>query len=101
MFPAFITVLRLGRGEKVIMDLFHRKSQGRSKDTPTGRDCQFCYRVDPDFAKRDPMDRLVLSKLDDSAAAHLTEDGYVKHRIAELLKKRALGSIETSLAKSA
>jgi hypothetical protein len=69
------------------MDLFHRESQG--KDTPTGRDCQFCYHVDPDFAKRDPMDRLVLSKLDDTAAAHLTEDGYVKHRIAELLKKRA------------
>ena len=64
------------------MDLFHRKSQG--KDTPTGHDCQFCYRVDPDFTKRDPMDRLVLSKLDDSAAAHLTEDGYVKHRLAEL-----------------
>ncbi len=72
------------------MDLFHRKLQGKGKDTPTGRDCQFCYRADPDFTKRDPMDRLVLSKLDDTAAAHLTEDGYVKHRIAELLKKRAL-----------
>jgi len=81
------------------MDLFHRKSLG--KDTPTGRDCQFCYRVDPDFIKRDPMDRLVLSKLDDTAAAHLTEDGYVKHRIAELMKKRALGAIDTRLAKSA
>jgi len=81
------------------MDLFHRKSQG--KDTRTGRDCQFCYRVDPDFIKRDPMDRLVLSKLDDTAAAHLTEDGYVKHRIAELLKKRSLGINDASLAKSA
>jgi hypothetical protein len=47
------------------------------------------------------MDRLVLSKLDDTAAAHLTEDGYVKHRIAELMKRRALGGIDTSLAKSA
>jgi hypothetical protein len=81
------------------MDLFHRKSQG--KDTPTGRDCQFCHRVDPDFSKRDPMDRLVLSKSDDSAAAHLTEDGYVKHRIAELLKKRTHGGVDTRLAKSA
>ena len=81
------------------MDLFHRKSLG--KDTPTGRDCQFCCRVDPDFSKRDPMDRLVLSKLDDSAAAHITEDGYVKHRIAELLKKRALSSMDLHLAKSA
>jgi hypothetical protein len=83
------------------MDLFHRKSQGKGKDTPTGRDCQFCYRVDPDFIKRDPMDRLVLSKLDDTAAAHLTEDGYVKHRIAELSKKLAPGCFDIRLAKSA
>jgi hypothetical protein len=81
------------------MDLFHRELVG--KDTPTGRDCEFCYRVDPDFSKRDPMDRLVLSKLDDTAAAHLTEDGYVKHRIAELRKRRALSSVATGLLKSA
>src|SRR6202142_4533582 len=42
--------------KKIIMDLFHRRSLG--KDTPTGRDCQFCHHVDPDFTKRDPMDRL-------------------------------------------
>ncbi len=78
------------------MDFFHRKSDG--KNNRTGRDCQFCFRADPDFTKRNPMDRLVLSKLDDTASAHLTEDGYVKHRIAELMKKRALGM---SLAKSA
>jgi hypothetical protein len=101
MCAAFNTFRRLGQGEKVVMDLFHRKLQSKGKDTPTGRDCQFCYRVDPDFTKRDPMDRLVLSKLDDTAAAHLTEDGYVKHRIAELLKKRALGCIAGGLAKSA
>jgi hypothetical protein len=101
MCAAFITAKRLRRGEKVVMDLFHRKLQGKSKDTPTGRDCQFCHRADPDFTKRDPMDRLVLSKLDDTAAAHLTEDGYVKHRIAELLKKRALGCIAGDLARSA
>lgn len=81
------------------MDLFHRDSLG--KDTRTGRDCQFCYRVDPEFVKRDPMDRLVMSHLDDTAAAHLTEDGYVKHRIAELLKKRTLSCAEADLAKSA
>jgi hypothetical protein len=89
------------RRKKVIMDLFHRKVEGKSKDTPTGRDCQFCHRVDPDFSKRDPMDRVVLSMLDDSAGAHLTEDGYVKHRIAELLNKQSLDGIETELAKSA
>lgn len=85
--------------KKVVMDLFHRESLG--KDTPTGRDCEFCYRADPDFAKREPMDRLVLSKLDDTAAAHITEDGYVKHRIAELMKKRAFGTMQGSLPKSA
>jgi hypothetical protein len=47
------------------------------------------------------MDRLVLSKLDDTAAAHITEDGYVRHRIAELMKKRALAGIGAGLAKSA
>jgi len=36
------------------------------------------------------MDRMVVHKLEDSASAHLTEDGYVKHRIAELMKKRAV-----------
>ena len=87
------------REKKVVMDLFHRESLG--KDTPTGRDCEFCFRTDPDFAKREPMDRLVLSKLDDTAAAHITEDGYVKHRIAELMKKRAFGTIDGSLPKSA
>jgi len=81
------------------MDLFHRESLG--KDTPTGRDCQFCYRVDPDFSKRDPMDRLVVSKLDDTAAAHLTEDGYLRHRIAELSKRRGFARPETNLLKSA
>jgi hypothetical protein len=44
--------------------------------------------MDPNFASRRPMDRMVLYKLDDNASAHLTEDGYVKHRIAELMKKR-------------
>jgi len=81
------------------MDLFHRESLG--KDTPTGRDCQFCYRADPDFSKRDPMDRLVLSQLDDTAGAHLTEDGYIKDRIAELSKRRGLDRLEMNLLKSA
>ena len=82
------------------MDLFHRTSKG--KDTRTGRDCEFCCHVDPDFSQRDPMDRLVLSQLDDSAAAHLTEDGYVRHRIAELvMKKRGSAYVGTQFAKSA
>ena len=81
------------------MDPFHRKSQGN--DTRTGRDCQFCRQADPDFAERKPMDRLVQSKLDDIASAHLTEDGYVKHRIAELMKKRSFSLVEEKVAQSA
>jgi hypothetical protein len=81
------------------MDLFHRELTG--KDTPTGRECQFCSGLDPNFAKRDPLDRLVVSNLNDTAAAHLTEEGYVRHRIAELLKKRTSGYFDANLAKSA
>jgi hypothetical protein len=84
---------------KYLMDLFHRKLEGR--DTRTGRDCEFCFRADPNFAQRNPWDRMVVSQLDDTAAAHLTEDGYVKHRIAELMKKRSTGYNYADLAKSA
>ncbi len=80
------------------MDLFHRKSQ--AADTRTGRDCQFCFHSDPDFSSRRPIDRMVLPRQDDSASAHLTEDGYVKHRLAELAKLRARLS-PRMLAKSA
>ena len=80
------------------MDLFHRETRGKGKDTPSGRDCEFCYRVDPDFSKRDPMDRLVRSQLGDTASAHLTEDGYIRHRIGELLTKAiARTSVETTV----
>jgi hypothetical protein len=99
MWPALLTTLSAGKGE-ALMDLFHRESLG--KDTPTGRECQFCSGLDPNFAKRDPLDRLVVSNLNDTAAAHLTEDGYVRHRIAELLKKKSASSyFEANLAKSA
>jgi hypothetical protein len=70
------------------MDLFHRQHQ--HSDSRSGRDCRFCSTMDPHFASRRPMDRMVVHKLDDTASAHLTEDGYVKHRIAELMKKRAV-----------
>jgi hypothetical protein len=64
------------------MDRLHRKPQ--NEETRTGRDCRFCQRSDPYFGERDPMDRLVSSELNDSAAAHMTEDGYVKHRIQDI-----------------
>jgi len=81
------------------MDLFHRESLG--KDTRTGRECQFCSGLDPNFTKRDPLDRLVVSNLNDTAAAHLTEDGYVRHRITELMKKRGSSYVGVDFAKSA
>jgi len=75
------------------MDLYHRSLKGR--DTRHGKECQFCRLVDPDFEKRRPLDRLVQSEPSDSAAAHLTEDGYVKHRIAEIIKK--LGGVSSNV----
>jgi hypothetical protein len=47
------------------------------------------------------MDRLVQSKLQDVASAHMTEEGYVKHRIAELVKKQATMTTGTALPRSA
>jgi hypothetical protein len=81
------------------MDLFHRNSRG--KITPMGRECQFCSQVDPDFAKRTTIDRQVHPNLEDTASAHISEDGYVKHRIAELRKKRSASVSDDRLVKSA
>ena len=64
------------------MDSFHRKPQHR--ETRTGHECRFCKRTDPEFGKRDPLDRLVVSELSDTATAHMTEDGYVMHRMLEI-----------------
>jgi hypothetical protein len=67
------------------MDSLHRKPQ--ASDFRTGRDCNFCARFDPRFSQRDSLDRLVEPRLEDRASAHLTEDGYVKHRLTELSLK--------------
>jgi hypothetical protein len=60
----------------------HHKTQ--HEDTRNGRDCQFCRNCDPNFEDRDPLDRLVVSKVNDSAGAHMTENGYVQHRMIEI-----------------
>ena len=49
-----------------------------------GRDCQFCRHSGSSIENRNPVDRLVCSKQDDTAAAHMTENGYVRHRMLEL-----------------
>ena len=82
------------------MDSYHR--QQMHKDYRTGRDCQFCLRLDPDFAKRNPIDRSVQEDLDDSAASHLSEDGHVRHRIFEISRLRKQGNaISEVLSRSA
>jgi hypothetical protein len=75
------------------MDSYHRSLKGR--DTRHGRECRFCRLWDPEFEKRRPEDRLVQWKQSDSASAHLTEDGYVRHRLAELAQR--LGSVAPDL----
>jgi hypothetical protein len=64
------------------MDILHRKPP--KTDTKMGRDCQFCRRQDPNIIHRHPMDRLVSDKSEDTASTHITEDGYVKHRMVEV-----------------
>jgi len=53
-------------------------------DTRTGCPCEFCRQLDPKFSGRRPMDQLVLPNRKHTAAAHLTEDGYIRHRVLEL-----------------
>jgi hypothetical protein len=54
-------------------------------DTPrSSRPCEFCQELDPQFRQRRPLDQMVASSRKANAAAHLTEDGYVRHRVLEL-----------------
>ena len=48
------------------------------------RPCEFCKELDPQFPHRHPMDQLIGANRKNTASAHLTEDGYVRHRIVEL-----------------
>jgi hypothetical protein len=53
-------------------------------DTRSSRPCEFCVKLDPDFSRRSPLDQMVATTRKATASAHLTEDGYVRHRILEL-----------------
>lgn len=53
-------------------------------DTRSGRPCEFCRERDPQFTHRRPIDQVVITSRKASASAHLTEDGYVRHRVLEL-----------------
>ncbi len=56
----------------------------RRFDTRSSRPCEFCQDRDPHFRKRSPLDQVIASSRQASASAHITEDGYVKHRMLEL-----------------
>lgn len=58
-------------------------------DTRSSRPCEFCREFDPHFPNRQPLDQMVVSARKAVAASHLTEDGYVRHRILELRKMSA------------
>jgi len=53
-------------------------------DTPSSRPCEFCRELDPQFPQRRPLDQMVAASRKANASAHLTEDGYVRHRVLEL-----------------
>lgn len=58
-------------------------------DTRSSRPCEFCLERDPHFPKRRPVDQMVVSTRKAVASSHLTEDGYVRHRILELRRMTA------------
>jgi hypothetical protein len=53
-------------------------------DTRSSRPCEFCRELDPEFHGRRPLDQMVVTTRKAIASAHLTEDGYVRHRMLEL-----------------
>ena len=81
------------------MDSYHR--QIRRTEQPTGRDCQFCAALDPNFKKRNPVDRWVLGHPQDSAISHVSENGHVLHLMFEIARKRSRDLETEALPKSA
>lgn len=55
-------------------------------DTRSSRPCEFCREFDPQFPQRRALDQMVGTGRKATASAHLTEDGYVRHRILELAR---------------
>lgn len=58
-------------------------------DTRSSRPCEFCKELDPQFRTRAAVDQMVATSRKATASAHLTEDGYVRHRILELRQMTA------------
>jgi hypothetical protein len=53
-------------------------------DTRSSHLCEFCRELDPKFRERSAPDQMVAPNRKHTASAHLTEDGYVRHRMLEL-----------------
>jgi hypothetical protein len=82
------------------VDSYHR--QQLHKDYRAGRDCRFCQQFDPEFTKRNPIDRSVQQDLEDSANSHLSENGHIRHRLSEIARLRQRGqTFEEALPRSA
>lgn len=58
-------------------------------DTRSSRPCEFCREHDPRFRERSAPDQMVANNRKYTASAHLTEDGYVRHRMLELREMAA------------
>lgn len=56
----------------------------RRFEVRSGRLCEYCQELDPQFLERHPLDQMVAANRQHTASAHLTEDGYVRHRRLEL-----------------
>jgi hypothetical protein len=50
----------------------------------SGKLCKFCKDLDPGFADRHALDQLVGTNPGNTASSHLTENGYIHHRMLEL-----------------
>jgi len=53
-------------------------------EVQSGRLCKFCKESDPRFGERHALDQMVGAHRGHTASAHLTENGYVRHRVLEL-----------------
>jgi len=65
-------------------------------DTRSSRPCEFCRELDPHFIHRRVVDQMVAGNRKPLASAHLTEDGYVRHRMLELRERTSRKSLATA-----
>ena len=62
----------------------HIDPAANKREVRPGKPCEFCREFDPNFLTRKPIDQMVVANREHVAASHLTEDGYVRHRMVEL-----------------